>query len=198
MRQFVVVGHEASTDPDLPLDDLPGAGGRFDVLCRCVNAAFLLSHGIREEVRCILVIGDRISIRLEGAELRYLTPDERNIASLLTGALQAAERAVGHQEVESTPGIYASKRGFDPVIDQLEGPVIQLHEDGDPLTRQSVPESVAFVLSDHIDFTGSERALLDESADGRVSVGPKRLHADHAITVAHNYLDTDGYQRYRG
>jgi tRNA (pseudouridine54-N1)-methyltransferase len=27
----------------------------------------------------------------------------------------------------------------------------------------------------------------------RVSLGPERIHADHAIVVAHNYLDTDGY-----
>lgn len=198
MRQFVVLGHDAAIDPELPLDDLPGAGGRFDVLCRCVNAAFLRSHGIREDVRCFLILQDSVTIRLEGSELRYLSPDERNIASLLTGALEVADRTVGHQEIESTPGIYASKRGFEAVLGELEGSVIQLHEDGDALADQSVPQSVAFVLSDHTDFTDSEQALLDETADARVSVGPERLHADHAITVAHNFLDTDGYRRYRG
>jgi tRNA (pseudouridine54-N1)-methyltransferase len=27
-------------------------------------------------------------------------------------------------------------------------------------------------------------------------VGPEALHADHAVTVAHNYLDTDGFASY--
>jgi tRNA (pseudouridine54-N1)-methyltransferase len=49
MRQFVVVGHDAPTTDDFSLDDLPGAG-RLDVLCRCITAALLLSHGIRDGV----------------------------------------------------------------------------------------------------------------------------------------------------
>ncbi|MFW5948491.1 MAG: tRNA (pseudouridine(54)-N(1))-methyltransferase TrmY, partial [Halolamina sp.] len=34
------------------------------------------------------------------------------------------------------------------------------------------------------------------ASDLRVRVGPELLHADHTITVAHNFLDTDGYRRY--
>ena len=197
MRQFVVLGHTASTDPDLSLDDLPGAG-RFDVLCRAVSAAVTLSHAIREDVRCQLVLQDRLTIRLEGSELRYLSPDERNIAALLTNALEAAADAVGVQEVESTPGIYVSKRGFESVLADLEGTVIQLHEDGDPLPELGVPAAPVFVLSDHEDFTDGEAAALAGAVDARVSVGPARIHGNHAITVVHNYLDTDGYRRYDG
>jgi len=195
MRQFVVLGHAASTDPDLSLDDLPGAG-RFDVLCRAVTAAFTLSHAIREDVRCFLVLQNRLSIRLEGDELRYLSPDERNVASLLKNALEAAETAVGAQAVESTPGIYAAKRGFEALLDDLDGTVIQLHEDGDPLPDLGLPDTPIFVLSDHEAFTDAEAALLAEHADARISVGPEAIHGNHAITVVHNYLDTDGYTRY--
>ena len=197
MRQFVVIGHSASTDPALPLEDLPGAG-RFDVLCRAVNAAFTLSHAIREDVRCSLVLQDRLTIRLAGDELRYLSPDERNIASLLRTALEAAADVVGAREVESTPGIYVSASGFESVLADLDGTVIHLHEDGDPLTDLAVPEEPVFVLSDHQPFTDAETAHLSRVADARVSVGPERIHGNHAITVAHNYLDTDGYTRYHG
>ncbi|PSP87349.1 tRNA (pseudouridine(54)-N(1))-methyltransferase TrmY, partial [Halobacteriales archaeon QH_8_68_33] len=34
MRQFIVVGHDAPTTPEFPLDDLAGGAGRLDVLCR--------------------------------------------------------------------------------------------------------------------------------------------------------------------
>jgi len=37
---------------------------------------------------------------------------------------------------------------------------------------------------------------LGERADERVRLGPRKLHANHAITVAHNYLDTAGFTRY--
>ena len=41
-----------------------------------------------------------------------------------------------------------------------------------------------------------ERAVLDDAADAQVRLGPRALHANHAITVAHNFLDTDGYATY--
>ena len=41
----------------LPLNDLAGAGGRFDVLVRATTAALLTSHGLREDVEVILHLG---------------------------------------------------------------------------------------------------------------------------------------------
>jgi len=196
MRQFVVLGHDAPVDPEFSLDDLAGGAGRLDALCRCVNAAFCLSHDIREDARVFLVLRDELTLRFEGSELRYLSPDERNIASLIRQGIEAKEGAIGHRENESTPGIYASKRGFEAVLDTLDGTVIQLHEDGDPVVELEPPEDLAFVLSDHNDFTEREADLLGEAADERVRLGPKALHGDDAITVAHNYLDTAGYVQY--
>lgn len=198
MRQFIVLGHTATTDPDFALDDLAGGAGRLDVLCRCVNSAFFLSHAIREAVRVFLVLSDSVTVRLEGSELRYMNPDERNIASLLRQALETSEEAIGQSEVESTPGIYVSNRGFESVLKAAgrEGTIVQLHEDGDPLADIGPPEHPIFVLSDHQDFTETEATLLESEADHRISVGPKPLHADHAISVVHNFIDTQGYTEY--
>jgi tRNA (pseudouridine54-N1)-methyltransferase len=74
--------------------------------------------------------------------------------------------------------------------------LLQLHEDGDPLVDVAPPSDPVFVLSDHNDFAPDERDALAERAERRVRVGPKRLHADHTISVAHNWLDTDGYADY--
>ncbi len=196
MRQFVVLGHRAPTHPDFSLDDLAGGAGRLDVLCRCVNAALFLSHDIRRDVQVHLVLGDEVTVRVDGSDLRYMNPDERNIAGLLRQALEAKDRAIGHREAESTPGIHVSKRGFEAVLDDADGTVVELHEDGDPLADVEPPEDPIFVLSDHEEFTGAEAELLAERSDRRVRVGPEVLHADHTITVAHNYLDTDGFTEY--
>lgn len=197
MRQFIVLGHDAPTDPDFELDDLAGGAGRLDVLCRAVNSALFLSHGLREDVRVFLVLADSVTLRIEGSELRYMNPDERNIASLVRSGLEAKSGAIGHQEAESTPGIYVSKRGFEPVLERAarDGPIVQLHEDGDPIASVEPPENPVFVLSDHRDFTDEEQSLLDGEADHRVRLGPEILHADHAITVVHNWLDTGGFAR---
>jgi tRNA (pseudouridine54-N1)-methyltransferase len=197
MRQFVVLGHDAPTTPDFPLDDLPGAAGRLDVLCRCVSAALFLSHGIREDVEVVLVLGDEVTVRIDSRDLQYMSPDERNVASLLKQALEAKDQAIGHREAESTPGIHVSKRGFEAVLDEaVSGTVVELHEDGAALADVEPPENPTFVLSDHRDFTDSEADLLVDASDQRVRVGPEVLHADHTVTVAHNYLDTDGFEVY--
>jgi tRNA (pseudouridine54-N1)-methyltransferase len=194
MRQFVVVGHDAPTDPDFSLDDLTGAG-RLDVLCRCVTAAFVLSHAVREDVRLHLVL-DAYTITFDGADLRRLNPDERSTAALIRGALERREEAVGRMPVESHPGVELRRRGFAETVDALDGTLLHLHEDGTPAVDRDLPTDPVFVLSDHRDFRPAETDLLADRADARIRLGPRRLHADHAIVVAHNYLDTDGFRSY--
>ncbi|WP_135821278.1 tRNA (pseudouridine(54)-N(1))-methyltransferase TrmY [Halostella litorea] len=198
MRQFIVLGHDAPTTADFPLDDIAGGAGRLDVLCRCVNSAFFLSHDIRESVRVHLVLADEFTVTFDGADLRRLNPDERSTAALVRGALDEREEAIGHMPVETSPGVSLTRRGFEPVLEDVasESTVVQLHEDGDPVVDVAPPADPAFVLSDHHDFEPAEADLLADAADHRVRLGPERLHADHAITVAHNYLDTGGFAEY--
>ncbi|WP_058992693.1 tRNA (pseudouridine(54)-N(1))-methyltransferase TrmY [Haloarcula sp. CBA1127] len=198
MRQFVIIGHDAPTTPEFSLDDLAGAAGRLDVLCRCVTSAFFLSHAIREDVRVHLVLSDEYTVTFEGSDLRRLNPDERSTAALIRKALEEREEAIGHIPVETSPGVSLTRRGFEGTLDDVarRGTVVKLHEDGDPIVGLAPPSDPVFVLSDHHDFRDEEAALLADRADERVSLGPKALHADHSITVAHNYLDTAGFERY--
>jgi len=203
MRQFVVVGHDAPTTPEFALDDLAGAAGRLDVLCRCVTSAFFLSHAIREDVRVHLVLDDTLTVTFEGSDLRRLNPDERSTAALIRGALERREDAIGHQPVESSPGVAIRRRGFaatlDAAVDERragDATLVQLHEAGTPVVDYDPPTDPVFVLSDHRDFADDEADLLAERADARVRLGPRAIHADHAVTVAHNYLDTEGFRSY--
>ncbi|WP_458188116.1 tRNA (pseudouridine(54)-N(1))-methyltransferase TrmY [Haladaptatus sp. NG-WS-4] len=198
MRQFIVLGHDAPTTPDFSLDDLAGGAGRLDALCRCVNSAFFLSHDFRSDVRLFLVLQDELTIRFEGSELRRLNPDERSTAARIQTALESKSEAIGHMEAESTPGIYVSKREFETILTDTsrDATVVELHEDGTPVVDLEPPENPLFVLSDHGNFTDSEAELLADVADERMRLGPERLHGDHAMTVAHNYLDTQGYTVY--
>lgn len=198
MRQFLVSGHDVPTTPDFSLDDIAGGAGRLDVLCRCVNSAFFLSHAIREAVRVHLVLADELTVRFEGAELRRLNPDERSTAALVRNALEQREEAVGRIPVETSPGVSLLRGGFEATLSEAAtgATVVQLHEEGDPVAELDPPADPLFVLSDHRDFAETEASLLAATADARVRLGPERLHADHAITVAHNYLDTEGFGVY--
>ena len=196
MRRFIVLAHDLSADAEISLDDLPGVG-RLDLLARCVTSALLCSHDIREDVRVHLVV-DGYAIEFDGSELRRLNPDERSTAALIRGALDAREGAIGAMAAEASPGVSIRRGGFETALDELDDSttLVELHEDGEPIADSEPPDSPVFVLSDHREFTDGEAALLEARADRRLSLGPVALHADQAITVAHNYLDTDGYTRY--
>ena len=206
MRQFVVAGHEVPTDPDaISLSDIPGAG-RLDLLCRCVSTGVFLSHGIRESVRVHLVVADGLTVTFDSDSLRHLHPDERNVAARVRDALEAKADAIGHMPADVSPGVELRRMGLEATLDRLldgagsgaaaEPTLVQLHEDGDPLVDAAPPADPVFVLSDHRDFTDREESLLASRAERRVRVGPELLHADHTVSVAHNWLDTDGYESY--
>ncbi|WP_394741242.1 tRNA (pseudouridine(54)-N(1))-methyltransferase TrmY [Natronococcus roseus] len=197
MRQFVLIGHEVPTEPSFSLDDLAGGAGRLDALCRSITSAFVTSHGIREDVRVHLVAGDEFTITFDGSELRRLNPDERSTAALVRKALEHREEAIGAMPAEPSPGVELYRRGFEDTLETVadEGTVVQLHEDGEPVTAAGTLENPIFVLSDHQDFTPEEVELLEDAAERRLRLGPELLHADQAITVAHHFLDTDGYER---
>ena len=200
MRQFVVIGHDVPTEPDtISLSDIPGAG-RLDLLCRCVSAGVFLSHGIRDRVRVHLVVADEFAVSFDADTLRHLHPDERNIAARIRDAFDAKADAIGHMPADVSPGVELRRMGLEATLDRLttddDATIVQLHEDGKPLVKVDPPSDPIFVLSDHEDFTTEEEDSIAAAAERRVRVGPKPLHADHAVTVAHNWLDTDGYASY--
>ena len=191
MRRFIIVGHKASTTADFKLDDIAGGAGRLDVLLRCVNSAFFLSHRIRTDVEVFLVLkgpGDPPkTLRFVGSELRYLNPDERSTAALVRNALM--KKAKG--EVRSSPAIYVSSMGFKDLLDVLEGKcrIIYLKEDGSSLREMPLDGEVAFVLSDHRDLDPEEEAELRQRTGSVISLGPISYHADHCITIMNHELD---------
>jgi tRNA (pseudouridine54-N1)-methyltransferase len=195
MRQFVVVGHEAPTDADFALNDLASGAGRLDLLARSVLAALLLSHDVREDARIHLVHADELAITFDGAEIRSLHPDERSAAALIGAALERADDAVGRMPVNPSPGVSVRRVGFAETLDELEktGTVIYLDPDGARASDVDPPEDPVFVLSDNRPFETAERERLVQSNDLRLSLGPRTLHTDQSITVAHNWCDTDGW-----
>ena len=186
-RDFVFVAHEAATDADFSLNDLPGTG-RLDLLCRCVNAALLTSHGVRENTDAHLVLrdGDQdVTVRFEGERVQGLNPDERSIAGVVRAALD--ERT--YYEVEARDGVYVAERTVAEVLEDTGGETVVLDQDGEE-GRDAVPDSPTFVLSDHREFTDEDMSAVEGKQ--RVSLGPVALHADHATAVAHNLCDTGG------
>lgn len=190
-RTFVVVGHDAATGPDFHVQDLPGSAGRLDVLVRCVTSALLVSHGIREDVTVYLVLqgppDPPKTVRLDGARLRGLNPDERSTALLVQKALDL--HMAGPVWRESTPGVAVSERGLEDLEDELEGALVILEEGAPDAAEAGFPEDPVLFLSDHQDWRDEERALLEAWGAEARGLGETPYHADQAVTVASWLLD---------
>ena len=132
MRYFVITGHKAVSTGDFKLDDIPGGAGRLDILVRCVNSAFFLSHNLRKDVEIYLVMegGEDApkTVIFKGADLRYLNPDERSTASLIRNALM---KPVGtDEEVKSSPGVYVTRMSFSDVLTKLSERELRVPQGG--------------------------------------------------------------------
>jgi len=194
MRRFIVVGHRATTSGGFKLDDLSGSTGRLDVLLRCINSAFFLSHDIRREVEVHLVLlglpTPPKTLRFVGSELKYLNPDERSTGALVRNALMQKIET----EERCSPGIYASNRSYKDVLSIVskQSQMIYLKEDGTDVREFDFPEDVAFVLGDDQDLTPEEEEILMDYRPRKLSIGPISYHADHCVTIVNNELDRRG------
>ena len=193
MRYFVITGHKAVTTADFKLDDIAGGAGRLDILVRCVNSAFFLSHNLRKDVEIYLVMegGDDPpkTVIFKGESLRYLNPDERSTSSLIRNALM--KKVSPGEEVRSSPGVYVTRMSFEDVIDKLsqKGSFVYLKEDGIDCREYRFPENPIFVLGDNHDLTEDEEAYLLNHSPDRICIGPHSLHADHCMIIVQNEVD---------
>jgi len=195
MRNFIVVGHKATTSPNFSLEDIPGTSGRLDILCRAVTAAFVLSHGIRKDVCVYLILlGGEIpkTIQLRGETLRHLNPDERTTAALLKKALALPATA---EWAMSTSGIVVRIGGLTELLASLKDTkLIYLREDGADireLDASSLSGETAYILGDHTGMTPEEEAMIEQAGAKVVSLGQTSLHADHCIVLLNWLLDTN-------
>jgi tRNA (pseudouridine54-N1)-methyltransferase len=194
MKNFLIIGHKAVTET-FSLNDLPGAAGRMDILCRCVNAALFLSHDIRRDVRVFLVLKGEPSppkiIRFDGSTVRYLSPDERSCASLIKKALEKKARDFW---TESSTGVSILKGDMEAIIKEMDIKVSYMREDGKDIRANKFDEhsDKLFVLGDHMGLTEAEEKIICGYEHEMISVGPLSLHADHCIVLLHNEMDRQG------
>lgn len=191
MRRFVVIGSRATASPDFLLVDIPGTGGRLDLLLRCVRASLLVSHGLRRDGVVYLVLqgGPRAprALRIDGAAAKYLRPDERSLATLAKKALTTP--GGDGVFVEARPGVAVANGGFDVVREDLGPSTLYLLDEAGADLRDA-PLDLAnpvFVLGDHAGLDDAARSSLQGATALRV--GPRSLHADDVIAVVWNELD---------
>jgi len=193
MRRFVTVSHTADASGQWHLNDLAAGAGRVDLLCRNVQSAFFLSHGLREDVEFYAVFAASAvrqkTVRIRGKGIQMLHPDERSTAARLQQALQVAWSVPDWKEVQN--GLAVARFGLEELLEDLQGKgtLVLLDPKGTPIEAWTPPPDPVLLLSDHVPFTASEYKLLDGLGAQRVSLGPHWYHGNHAIAVANWWMD---------
>ena len=192
-----MVGQRARTARDFNLDDICGGAGRWDLLARCVQASIFISHDLRRDSELVLIAmgppEPPKAIRISGALARMLNPDERSTVALLSRALDLRLPANG-REVESTPGIYVSRRDLAAVLDSCDDGTIVLLDETGAVEGPDIPGLVGkgpatFIVGDSTGLTGEQLVEVRSRGPVESSLGPIPLHADHCIVIVHNILD---------
>jgi len=102
------------------MDDLAGAAGRWDLLARCVQSALFVSHDLRRDTELVLVLlgppSPPKAIRVSGALVQRLNPDERSTVMLLSRALELPLPPSG-AEVVASQGVYISRADLAAALD---------------------------------------------------------------------------------
>ena len=193
MIRFIILGHRAHTTADFKLEDICGGAGRLDILTRCVNSAFFLSHDLRRDVQLYLVMmgGDDApkTIRFDGSVMKYLNPDERSTASLIRNAL--LKKLEPDREVISSPGVFVSRKSFEQLMEELSGECrfVYLRENGEDVREYEFPENPCYILGDDRDPTEEEEAIMAKYPYDTICLGPVSLHANHCMIIVHNEMD---------
>ena len=191
-RRFLFVSHRTPTNGDFNLNDLPGSGGRMDVLARCIGSSLLISNGIRRDASVsIYFSGDGaegITVVVSGSRVKHLNPDERSTSALLRNALVKARI---QEEGESSPGIYFSHEGLGPLAGMLsEGcTTYYLKEDGERSQRLCLP--ALFIIGDSLDLSMEEESVLPKAVTWRISISRTSLQSDQCATILNWMLDND-------
>lgn len=196
MRTFVILSHTVPTDGAWGLDDLAGEAGRVDVLCRAVTSALMLSHGIREDTDVVLVFAadaEPVAVRIRGASVQHLNPDERSTAARIRDALRHAHPDPWWETVG--PGLEVAPFGLDDVLDGLDAPVVWLDREGRDAAAEPLPDPAVWVLSDHRPFTDVETRSIADRAAHTVGLGGTWYHGHHVVGIVHYLLDRQGAAR---
>lgn len=188
-RTFVLIANRPTPSGEIPLNDLAGAGGRFDLVARFVTASLLTSHSIREDTEAIVFFANQtpepVALKARGKDAVGLRPDERSTAARLLGVLDATPMPVW-QDIAA--GFAIRTLSLETLLDELQAPVHLMSADGDPLASP-FEGTGSFVLGDQDELTTEQRDRIGRFADHRTTVGPVALQADQVVTVLHNRLD---------
>ncbi|NWF96788.1 MAG: hypothetical protein HXY34_11660 [Candidatus Thorarchaeota archaeon] len=175
--QFVLIMPKTPTSGEFRLNDLPGTGGRIDVVCRSLAACFDWGPVCwpRERLQFHVVLSDKVtlSFRCPQQVPRGEVAWARTIKdSLLDRPPQYVE--LSYKSAEETLREISTAGSTIWVLDEEGTPI----EDALRYNRAS---QNSFILGDHEGYDSSSTSLFQRLDLRRVSLGRERYLSSHCV-----------------
>lgn len=191
MRRFILYSNTGSTSGDFNINDLPGDGGRMDLVARSVISCLWVSGRLREETKFIVSLNgppnSSTALLFDGGALKGVRPNERSIGLWIKKVLNERDSAVGLEWSNPTSSnIKISKKNHVQILDDIDGDLFLMSSSGKDIREEEL-KNPTFILGDHL---GIKKQDLERIRGTRsLSVGPETLFASQTITVLNNELD---------
>ncbi|MHA1772180.1 MAG: hypothetical protein ACTSYL_01225 [Candidatus Thorarchaeota archaeon] len=179
LLQFIQLLPRVPADGDFLLKDLPGSGGRVDLLCRDLSACFDWGpeQWPKEDIELLAMIANRVL-------LIFRNPREK---------LPVGERAWAEVIQQSLRGELPSYVTVEETsIDELVGKIINrpdtniwvLEESGTPISEKRLWDCAtqnSFMLGDHVGFDSRAQMAIRKFDLPRMSLGTTGYLSSHCI-----------------
>ncbi len=188
-RRFLIVSHRTPPDGDFSLNDLPGSGGRVDIIARFITSSLLASNSIRRDASAAVYfaggVGKHVAVIISGRSVKYLNPDERSTSALLRNALVRSRKEL---EGVSSPGVYFIVCGLSELAEiMIRGCSVYLLKENGESTGPEIPG--LYVVGDIQDISEAEENAFSSGSLSKVSISKYSLQSDQCAVIVNWLLD---------
>ncbi|MGQ4910866.1 MAG: hypothetical protein ACP6KW_01730 [Candidatus Thorarchaeota archaeon] len=181
LLRFIQILPSVPSSGKFILKDLPGSGGRIDLLCRDLAACF--DWGPEEwpvdRIELTALIEDQVALTIRNPE-SGVPKGEVAWAKLVQEALHGDPPSFIHVERMNLDDLLTK------MLNQKNSHLYVLHEEGVPLESVEMPIEGfqnSFMLGDHRGFDSQTEERIDRYGLKRLSLGRRSYLSSHCIAV---------------
>ncbi|OUJ18725.1 RNA base methyltransferase family enzyme [Methanonatronarchaeum thermophilum] len=191
MRRYILYSNTGRTDGDFNINDLPGDGGRMDLIARSVISSLWISGEVRSDVEVTVCLNGPpnppISLKFNGNNIQGLRPNERSIGHWIKKTLNYSDTLVGCEWSNPTnSNIQISKKDISELIPDNQE-IYLMDKNGEKIKNVNIKNPV-FIVGDHKGIPKKTKDQLKNKSK-KISIGPREYFASQTITIINNQID---------
>ncbi|MEM2142700.1 MAG: hypothetical protein QXS20_06185 [Candidatus Thorarchaeota archaeon] len=184
--RFILVLPTIRADGKFRLRDLPGSGGRVDILCRSLSACFDWAPETwpMDRIELVAVVGHRYVLTF-----RYSAPVRRSEVEWAR-RIQSALMGTSDRDVEVAQGDIETV--IHEMVNRESNAIWVLDELGKqecPFCTMRESQENTFIIGDHRGFDERTTRAMNENGLGRYTLGSTKYLSSHCVAIVISELE---------